>query len=124
MKFTLNRDLTHASVRGHVIEFKKGEPAYVPRECWNEVISLGAISEDELDEEVADKNPTEPSDPDARKASMFAAFEAIMLRDSRDDFAASGAPNAKAVLREMGWAPEARERATAWAAFKTEKGEA
>lgn len=123
MKFTMFRNRTVATSRGHVIEFVKGVATHVPAECYDEVIAAGAIPEDELpDAEVAEN--AEPNDPAERRAAVFDAFDKIVLRNNRDDFAASGAPNAKALNNLLGWPVEAKERITTWNQYKSEKGEA
>lgn len=123
MKFTMYRNRTIATSRGHVIEFVKGVATHVPAECYDEVIAAGAIPEDELpDNEVAEN--AEPNDPAERRAALFAAFDKIVLKGSRDDFAASGAPNAKALNNLLGWPVEAKERVTTWNEYKSVKGEA
>ena len=123
MKFILNRDRTVATRRGHVIEFKKGEPTHVPRECWDEVIAVGAVSEDELVEEVKPAS-SEPNDMGERLDALFAAFEAIVLRNAPSDFTAGGVPNAKAIQAVLGWAPDTKERNDAWTKFREAKGDA
>ncbi len=123
MKFTMFRNRTVATSRGHIIEFLKGVPTHVPPECYDEVIAAGAIPEDEMpDAEVAEN--AEPNDPAERRAAMFDAFEKIVLRNNRDDFAASGAPNGKALNTLLGWPVESKERVATWNQFKSEKGEA
>lgn len=120
MNFVTLRDRTLTSKLGHVIDFKKGEPTYVPPEVWDEAIAIGATPEDELPEE--DKtNSTEPNDPVERKAAIQAAFQAIVERGAREDFAASGAPSGKAVNKQLGWTVESRERLEAWNQYVTAK---
>ena len=123
MKFTLNRDRVHASVLGLSVEFKKGVPTYVPPEVYNDVIAVGAVPEEELPEVDPAKASNEPNDPTERRAAVYEAFEAITLRNSREDFAASGSPNAKVLNDALGWPLSAKERASFWAQFKAEKGD-
>lgn len=120
MKFTLARNKTVATLSGHSIEFKKGEPTYVPREAWDEVIAIGAVPEDDVPEETS--KPEAPQDPDERREKLFEAFDAIMLRKGRDDFSATGVPNAKAVKALVGFDVDNRERLTAWEKYKEERG--
>ena len=81
MKFTLHRDRIVPTTRGHFIEFKKGEPTYVPPDCYDEVIAIGAVPEEEL---VEPERPadSEPTDPIARRSALFDAFDAIVLRNN------------------------------------------
>lgn len=117
MKFTLNRDLVHASRLGHAVEFKKGEPTFVPLALHTEVMALGA----EPDEEIAETpvaNPNEPTDPEARYAALVAAFEAITLRNVREDFGGSGVPHLQPLSQILGWTVDAKERDIAWARMR------
>lgn len=122
MKFIMHRNRTVASPRGHTIEFKKGEPTYVPPECYEDVIAVGAIPEEELPEEPVAEG-AEPTDPAERQKAIFDAFEKLVLRNGREDFAASGAPNGKALNNLLGFTVDSKERLTLWNKFQTEKGE-
>ncbi len=123
MNFVLLRNRTISTVLGHSIEFKKGEPTYVPPEAYDAVIAAGAVPEEELPEAPV-SGVTEPNDPAERRAAVYEAFEAIILRNNREDFAASGAPTAGAMASALGWPLSAKERTSFWAQFKAEKGEA
>lgn len=123
MKFKLHRTLTVPTTKGHVIDFVKGELTYVPPEAYDDVIAVGAIPESELPED--EKSTTdEPTDPAERQAAVFAAFEAIVLKGAREDFAASGAPGGKAVNSVLGWGLPSQERLRYWNAFVEARGEA
>ena len=51
MKFTLNRDRVHASVLGLSVEFRKGVPTHVPPELYAEVQAIGAVPDDEIEDQ-------------------------------------------------------------------------
>lgn len=125
MKFVLNRNYVLASVMGHSIRFEKGVPTHVPSECHREAVAIGAISEEEI--EMEDKKPEdvqEPTDPEVRRKAVFGAFEQLVLRNSRDDFTAGGAPHGKAIKAILGWALNNRDRDALWQEFQTaEKAE-
>lgn len=123
MNFILQRNRTVATLRGHVIEFKKGEPTYVPPDCYDEVIAIGAVPEEEL-VEAEQPAGSEPTDLAARRSALFDAFDAIVLRNNPNDFTAGGVPGAKAVSAILGWAPDNKERTDAWNKYREEKGEA
>lgn len=123
MKFILHRDRTICTLRGHSIEFKKGEPTYVPPDCYDEVIAIGAVPEEEL-VEAEKPADSEPTDLAARRSALFDAFDAIVLRNNTNDFTAGGVPGAKAVAAVLGWTPDNKERTEAWAKYREEKGEA
>ena len=121
MKFTLNRDRVHASVLGLSVEFKKGVATHVPPELYAEVQAIGAVPDDEI---VADKSApktNEPADPVKRKEDIFAAFEMLALRNTRDDFTAGGAPRDQVLESMLGWKLSAKERDVLWTEFKVGK---
>lgn len=122
MNFVLQRNRTVATLRGHVIEFKKGEPTYVPPDCYDEVIAIGAVPEEEL-VEAEQPAGSEPTELAARRSALFDAFDAIVLRNNSSDFTAGGVPGAKAVAAILGWTPDNKERTDAWNKYREEKGE-
>lgn len=123
MNFVLHKDKTVPTASGHTIAFTKNVPTYVPPECYNAVIAIGAIPEDEIEEPEALKT-TEPEDPAARKAAVFKVFDDVVTRNRREDFGAGGSPNGKVVNDELGWPLSAKDRATLWSDYKAEKGSA
>lgn len=125
MNFVFARNKTVSSKFGHVINFQKDVPTHVPPEMYPEVIAVGGIPEEEIDLDPP-KNPDgkeEPVDPGARKAAIFAAFEALSLRGKREDFTAGGQPHPKALAKELGWSISNKERDTMWVAFKSSDAE-
>ena len=121
MKFTLNRDRVHASVLGLSVEFKKGVPTHVPPELYAEVQAIGAVPDDEIEDAPSAVKTNEPQDPNKRKDDVFAAFEMLALRNSREDFTAGGAPHGGALESVLGWKLGAKERDILWAEFKVGK---
>ena len=120
MKFAFQRARTVESVYGHVIHFEKGVPTHVPPEMYREVMAVGGVPEDELDlDKPAPVGPHEPTDPVERKAAIFAAYEAIALRNKREEFTAGGQPHLKAIAKQLGWSIADKERDLSWAEFKT-----
>lgn len=113
MNFVLNRDKTVSTLSGHIIEFKKGAPTYVPRACWEAVQAVGAVPEEELPEEPKVDNP-EPTDADKRRDVIMDAMEQIVLRNRREDFTATGAPHARALKELLGFTVQNKERDTLW----------
>lgn len=117
MKFTMSRDRTVVSKFGRAIEFVKGEPTHVPEMCYEEVMAAGGVPEDELPEPKAgDAAPTGA----ARTEAIVAAIKAMVLRGSREDFTAAGAPHASALSAMAGFPVDAKERDAAWALAQTE----
>lgn len=121
MRFMLSRNRTIASTCGLSIEFKKGELHLVPPAMYAEVIAAGGVPEDEIPEDEMPKGVATPAELAQREEAMFKAFEAIILRGSREDFTAGGAPHNAVLSRELGWAVAGKERDTAWAKFKASK---
>lgn len=120
MKFTFGRTRTVASRFGHVITFVKDVPTHVPPEMYQEVLAVGGIPETEIDLDPPKKEgPQEPVDPTERQAAIFAVYEAMVLRNKREEFTAGGTPHLKAVARHLGWTITDKERDLSWAAFQT-----
>ena len=123
MKFVLNRNKTVASITGHSVQFVKGEPIHVPPAMYAEVSAIGAVPEEEIDLEPK-KDPNEkeePTDPQARRDEVYAAFERIALRGKREDFTAGGAPHGTALMAVLGWKLPNKERDQLWADFRQAK---
>lgn len=120
MKFILNRNKTVASALGHSVSFVKGEPTHVPPEMYPEVIAAGAVPENELVEDIV-KKPDHPTEPAEREAAIFDAFEALVLRNSPDDFTAGGSPKESVLNAAVGFKVPAKEREAAWTKFKVGK---
>jgi len=122
MKYVSHRNITVASVCGLSMEFKKGEPAFAPPGMHKELLALGVVPVDEPDAEpVATLPNAEPIDPAERKATIFAAFEAISLRGVREEFNGSSIPHAAVLAKELGWSMGAKERDLLWREFTAEK---
>jgi hypothetical protein len=118
MKFVLPRNRTIASTCGLSIEFKKGEPTLVPPAMYQEVIAAGGVSETEIAEDEMPKGAPTPEALADREKAIFKAFEAILLRNDRNDFTAGGAPHNAVLSRETGWTVNAKERDQAWVKFQ------
>ena len=123
MKFVMSRS-RNVSGFGHSVDFVKGEPTHVPPELYREVLAVGGVPEEEVDVDPAKQlGPNEPSDPVAREAALFEAFELLALNNKRGDFTAAGTPHPKALKNLLGWEVPNAERDTAWAKFVQGKGE-
>lgn len=123
MKYISNRDITVASISGRSVEFKKHEPTYAPPIMHGELISLGIVPEENVEEVEKPEGPVEPTVPAEREAAFNVVFEAMVLRNDRNDFTAAGTPHAAVVQRELGWknSINAKERDAAWAKFQQSK---
>jgi len=116
MKFVLNRNKVVTSTLGHAIEFKKGEPTHVPKEMWNDVIAVGAVPEDEIEEVIEKKAPVLTGEE--RKEMIFAAFTVLVEKNEREAFTGNGSPHIRAVADVTGFPVDAKERDTLWTEFR------
>lgn len=121
MKFIMLRNRVVCSTLGHAIEFKKGEPTFVPPELYTEVIAAGGAPEEEIPEDELPAKSNEPTAPDEREMELFIAFETIATRNRREDFTAGGVPHAKVLATELGWTVPNKERDAVWVKFKTKE---
>lgn len=117
MKFTLNRDKVVGGRHGHTIEFKKDVPVHVPKEMWNEVRAIGAVSEEEIVEPVPVGKvvPTEQVD---RDAVLRPIMEQMAERNQRDDFGANGTPKLEIVSAAAEFKVTKKEVDILWAKIK------
>jgi hypothetical protein len=118
MKFTMPVDRTVSTRLGHAIQFKKGEPTHVPKECWREVQAAGAVPEDAegaVEKDVAP--PPQVTDTADRKDAIFSAFEMLVEANKREDFTAAGIPKTSSVSALTGFEIDSKERDTLWIEF-------
>lgn len=121
-KYLSHRDITVISLCGRSMEFKKGEPTLAPPQMHAELLAMGIMPVDGIEEPEVPVGPVEPQLVEDREAAMFAAFEKMVLRAHRGDFMASGTPHGAALAKELGWAPiQAKERDAAWAKWNLER---
>jgi hypothetical protein len=120
MKFVMNRDKVIGGTYGHFIGFKKGVPMEVPKIMWEDVMAAGGVPESEITEE---ENYTPPVivTTQEREDLYFKAFKAIIERNERGDFTASGLPNSKVLEKMLGFQVVNKERDTYWTKFMEPK---
>lgn len=123
MKYIAPRKMTVASTCGRSVEFQKGVPTYAPPQMHADLIAVGVVPEEDIDEPEV-KGPVEPTVPHEREAAVFKAFEAVILRNEREDFTANGSPHGKVLAKELGWKLDNKERDPLWAKFQLAKAEA
>lgn len=126
-EYVLNRNYTHRSTFGHIVNFVKGQPVYVPPALEREVTELGAEPvEGErmalVEDAAVEKLPSAPQGSERRKA-LLACFAALEQRNQRGDFTGQGRPNVKVVNGIVGFEIENRERDEAWEEYKAQKAE-
>ena len=117
--FVLNRDKQVTGLTGHTIEFKKGVPIHVPREMHETVLEKGAVAanSDELQLDAPKKSDV-PNDQSERDMFIKDAMEQIVLRNTRDEFAANGSPSRAAIERITKWPVTKRETDILWAKMR------
>lgn len=123
MKFTLSRNLTVASVSGHSVAFKKGEPTFVPKSMHHEVLALGAqpadatVDDIQFDDQPKGPETIVPADPAERAELIKMTLADIKTRNVREEFTATGKPKAKVVATALGFEVAAREIDELWLAL-------
>jgi len=122
-EYVLNRNHTFRSLHGHIINFVKGEPVYVPPILERDVTQFGAepVSGERID--LLDDLPAAAQAPvgEARRAAILAAYEAMEQRNTRGDFTGQGRPNTKALGAIVGFEVDNRERDDLWEEYRQSK---
>lgn len=110
-KLVLNRNYVLATTMGHVIAFQKDVPTAVPPAAFAAAIAIGALPADGSSPDLLVDAPVsdEPMDPAIRNPLILEAITKIIARNSREDFAASGAPKYEAVSKEVGFSVSRKE---------------
>lgn len=124
-EFVLNRNYSMRSLYGHIIDFKKGQPTYVPPMCAREAASLGAECVDgKVDVLDAEAEAEVPMSPDERQESIIAAFKRLEERNGRSDFTGNGSPAVPALEKILGFDVDKKEINPLWVAYRAEQGAA
>lgn len=122
--FTLHRNYILRTTKGHSIEFKKGEPAWVPPLCVSDAVAIGAVSEEDVDVIGEEEKPVVTISVEDRQAKLFAAFDSLLARNERGDFTASGLPHVKKLEAIVDFEVSNRERDELWQQYSAAKAEA
>lgn len=122
MEYIAPRNMTVSSISGRSVEFEKNVPKYAPPQMHDELIARGIVPAEEIPEVEDGGGPKEPTDRAERDAAFFAAFEKVILRGKRGDFAGTGAPHGAVLAKELGWsAVDSKERDLVWQKFQETK---
>lgn len=121
MNYIAPRNMTVSSRSGRSVAFKKGEPTYAPDQMHAELIAVGIVPAEEIPEPEDTGGVKEPTVPSERQAAVFAAFEAVILRGKRGDFAGTGSPHTAVLAKELGWSVDAKERDMFWQKFQADR---
>ncbi len=121
MKYIAPRKMVVASLCGRSVEFEKGVPTYAPDQMHADLIKVGIVPAEEIPEPPETDGPKEPTVPSERQAEVYAAFEKLILRGKRGDFAGTGSPHAAVLSKELGWDIDGKERDVLWQKFQADK---
>jgi len=119
-QFTLHRNYVLRTTRGHAIRFVKGEPVNVPPICVEDAIAIGAQPVDPKDGDILgeEEKPQPSLTADERKAKVFEAFSIMKTRGERNDFTASGSPDARKLPALTGFELTSKERDAFWQEYR------
>jgi hypothetical protein len=119
-QYVLNRDYTLRSTMGHTVEFRKGEPVYVPPLIEREVIAIGGECADGDGADPLEGVGNQPAEMSFEELTMKmeAAFKVIVERNDAKEFTGQGVPTVKAVERIIGVDIDRADLMSAWAEFK------
>jgi len=113
------------TTKGHAIKFIKDKPVNVPPICVNDAVAIGAIAVDgDVDVLGEEEKVVIPLTPAERKDKVFEAFRTMAGREIREDFTASGVPNAKRIPAMTGFDITSKERDMYWLEFRASAQEA
>lgn len=122
-EFVLNRNYTHRSLSGHIINFVKDVPVYVPPVCRKEVTMLGAVSMDEAIDVLDAETSKKPElTPDERREALIKAFKFLQERNHRGDFTGQGAPSVTALKKVIeDFKVDKKEVEELWTVYREEQ---
>lgn len=115
VEMVLARSATIVTTYGHAIEFVKNKPVSVPQIVVPELAAVGAVPVDGPSEgDTASESRIEEVDPGERAKAIKKAILAMAARNIREEFTASGAPNANVVSKEVGFKVQTKEIIPVW----------
>ena len=117
--FVLARNHTHRSTYGHIINFVKGEPTFVPPVCHREVFAIGALPVKDTIDPLGDEVQPKPElTGDERRDQLVAAFKILQERNARGDFTGQGVPSIPALKKLIDdFEPDKPEVVNVWRAY-------
>jgi len=119
MEFISNKDQVIISTVGRSIEFKKGEPTYVPKMMWPAVLAVGIIPADEMPDDTEKKEPVLTDEE--RKAKLSEAIAVLADENAREKFTGNGMPRTEAISDLSGVYIDAKERDALWTEYLQSK---
>jgi hypothetical protein len=121
-----NRTYTLATTKGHVVRFYKGIPKNVPNVILEDCMSVGILPTDDNDVPNAEeRNPLLPHAAvgSERVRQIREVVEALIERNQRGDFAASGLPSLVVLNEALGYKIEQSELGKVWHTIRQEQAE-
>ena len=122
-EFVLHRNHTHRSTSGHILNFVKDVPLYVPPVCRKEVVMFGAVPLDEPVELLDPEKEQKPEVlPDDRREALIKAFKFLEARNARGDFSGQGSPSVAALKKIIDdFDIDKKEVEEVWQAYREEQ---
>lgn len=123
--FVLGRTHTLSSKQGHIINFVKGQPTWVPPECVPEVVAIGGeCVEGPIDVLPPEVQEAIPLTHDEREQLVFEAFKDLISTNNPDNFTAAGVPKQKVVAKVSGVDDiDSKEVVTLWQKYREAQAE-
>lgn len=119
-----NRNYNLATTKGHCVYFKKGIPKQCPNVILEDAIAVGIIPTDENDiPGVGDDILPVEATGSARIQQIRDIIEALMRRNGRGDFTASGLPSKKVVENALGYRIDETELNKVWGTMRMENAD-
>jgi len=119
-----NRNFTLATTKGHIVFFKKGQPTMCPNLILEDAIAVGILPTDDADLPGGDDSilPVEATGS-ARIQQIRDIIEALIRRNGRGDFTASGIPSKKVVEHALGYRIDETELGRVWHMMQQENAD-
>lgn len=118
-----NRNVTLRTTKGHTIFYPANKPVLTPDIVLEDAMAIGILPKDRIqlpDEDDMSVLPPE-LEGSARITQIREVCEAMIKRNGRYDFNASGQPNIKVVNKALGFDIDITELNKVWATMQEEK---
>jgi hypothetical protein len=121
-----SRNVTLATTKGHVVRFYKGIAKAIPKVILEDAMAIGVLPTDDkyTQNESLDSILGDVAKGSERVRQIREVIEALVERNQRGDFAASGLPSLVVVSDALGYKVEQAEVSRVWAAIRAEKANA
>lgn len=121
-----NRNVTLSTLKGHTIRFYKGIPKMCPNVVLEDAIAIGILPTDDADlphGKTGGGILPEAAVGSERVRQIREVVQALVDRNWRDDFTASGIPNINTVGDALGYKIEQDELGRVWQTIRQERAE-